>query len=183
MKATAFIVGSMDGAGATLTRLARRLDFEAVLPFADLTQADEQVALTPVCFFLFAPVADVETLRRTAEAIRFAPSRRIRFSPLVYFSDSPSIETIGRCINLGFDDVISMPFKRATVAERIARQVGQPQVYYETPGYFGPDRRDRVTGPRRAAESRLCGQFRRLEIVRNLMSGVDVLRDDLHIPA
>ena len=58
--------------------------------------------------------------------------------------------------------------------------MGQNLTYYETSGYFGPDRRDRVTGPRRAAESRVGGQFRRLEIVRNLTSGINVLRDDLY---
>lgn len=82
---------------------------------------------------------------------------------------------------MGFDDVITMPFTRARVAERIERQIGQSHIYYETPGYFGPDRRDRVTAPKRPAETRLGGQFRRLEIVRNLMTGVNVVRDDLHV--
>lgn len=181
MKAAAYVVGPLDGPGAALMDLARRLDFEAVMPYAGVAQAEHQVSRTPVCYFLFAAVPDVALLRGVAEAIRFCPSRRVRFSPLVYFSESPSIETITRCINMGFDDVITMPFTRARVAERIARQVGQSQIYYETPGYFGPDRRDRVTGPKRAAESRMGGQFRRLEIVRNLLTGVNVLRDDLHM--
>ena len=115
-----------------------------------------------------------------AEAIRFCPSRRVRFSPLIYFSESPSIDSITRCINMGFDDVITMPFTRARLAERIDRQIGQSHIYYETPGYFGPDRRDRVTAPKRAAESRMGGQFRRLEIVRNLVTGVNVVRDDFY---
>jgi hypothetical protein len=104
----------------------------------------------------------------------------MRFSPLIYFSESPSVETITRCINMGFDDVITMPFTRNRVAERIDRQVGQSHIYYETPAYFGPDRRDRVTGPKRPAESRVGGQFRRLEIVRDLLTGVTVLRDDFY---
>ena len=58
-----------------------------------------------------------------AEAIRFCPSRRVRFSPMIYFAGSPSAETIAACINLGFDDIITMPFTRERVTERIARQV------------------------------------------------------------
>lgn len=181
MKAAAYIVGPLDGPGAGLMEMAQRLDFAAVLPYAGIMQAEQQANQTPVCFFLFAAVPDVATLRGVSEAIRFSPSRRIRFSPLIYFSESPSIDSITRCINMGFDDVITMPFSRTRVLERVNRQVGRNLTYYETAGYFGPDRRDRVTAPKRAAESRLGGQFRRLEIVRNLLTGVNVVRDDLYM--
>ena len=181
MKAAAYIVGPLDGPGAGLMEMAQRLDFAAVLPYAGILQAEHQANQTPVCFFLFAAVPDVASLRGVAEAIRFCPSRRVRFSPLIYFSESPSIDSITRCINMGFDDVITMPFTRIRVIERINRQIGTNLTYYETAGYFGPDRRDRVTAPRRAAESRVGGQFRRLEIVRNLLTGVNVVRDDLYM--
>lgn len=181
MHATAYIIGPPDGPGTALTALARQLHFAAVLPFSGLAEAERRMDLTPVCFFLFAAVPDVEALRGVAEAVRFSPSRRIRFSPLIYFADNPSVETIAACINLGFDDIIAMPFAPAQVLPRIERQIGHNLVYYETPGYFGPDRRDRVTAPRRAAESRLGGQFRRLEIVRHARSGIEVLRDDLYM--
>lgn len=183
MQATAYIVGPLDGPGAALMDLARRLSFAAVLPYAGVAEAEQQARSTPVCFFLFAAVSDVGTLRNVAEAIRFCPRSRVRFSPLIYFSESPSVESIGRCINMGFDDVITMPFTPSRVAQRIDRQIGQALVYYETPGYFGPDRRDRVTAPKRAAESRIGGQFRRLEIVRNLLTGINVVRDDAHMQA
>lgn len=178
MKATAFIVGPSDGPGAALTDMAQNLGFSAVLPYGGIGVAERQALLTPVCYFLFSAVPDVAVLRVVAEAIRFCPSKRVRFSPMLYFSESPSVETISACINLGFDDIVTMPFTPQLVAARIARQVGQTLTYYETAGYFGPDRRDRVTAPKRAGESRIGGQFRRLEIVRNISSGVNVLRDD-----
>lgn len=178
MRATAFVIGPQDGPGAALMDMARSIGFAAVLPYGGVVAAEHQAHQTPVCFFLFAAVPAVESLRPIAEAIRFCPSRRVRFSPMIYFSESPSAETIGACINLGFDDIITMPFTRARVLERIARQVGPNLTYFETAGYFGPDRRDRVTGPQRAAESRLGGQFRRLEIVRSYSVGVNVVRDD-----
>lgn len=181
MKATAFVVGPVDGPGAALTDMARRLDFGAVHPYAGVVQAESQANQTPICFFLFAAVEDVGALRGVADVIRFSSSRRIRFSPLIYFSESPSVDGITRCINMGFDDIITMPFTRERVMDRIGRQVGHTLTYYETPGYFGPDRRDRVTALNRAAETRHGGQFRRLEIVRNLMTGVNVVRDDLYM--
>jgi len=178
MRAYAYVVGPQDGPGAALIDMARGLGFAGVSPFGGLAQAEQQTQQTPVCFFLFAAVDDVAALRPVADAIRFAASRRVRFSPLIYFAESPSVEAITACINMGFDDVITMPFTRRRVLDRINRQIGQNLVYYETAGYFGPDRRGRVTAPRRAAETRLGGQFRRLEIIRSLMSGVNVVRDD-----
>ena len=181
MRAAAYIVGPMDGSGAKLAETARQLDFSAVLPYAGIAHAEHQTTLTPVCYFLFAAVPSVATLRGVAEAIRFCPNRRVRFSPLMYFSETPSVETITSCINMGFDDIVTMPFTPDRVMERVNRQVGHNLIYYETSGYFGPDRRDRVTGAKRAAESRLGGQFRRIEIVRNLQTGTNVVRDDLYM--
>ena len=181
MQATAYIIGPPDGPGAALTALARQLHFAAVLPFSGLAAAEMRMEATPVCFFLFAAVPDLEALRGVAEAIRFSPSRHMRFSPLIYFADNPSVETIAACINLGFDDIIAMPLIPAQLLPRLERQIGHNLVYYETPFYFGPDRRDRMTAPRRPAESRLGGQFRRLEIIRHTNSGIEVVRDDLYV--
>lgn len=180
MQASAFVVGPLDGPGAALMDMARGLKFQAVLPYTGVASAEQQSVRTPICYFLFAAVPDVAGLRNAAEAIRFAPSRKVRFSPLIYFAESPSRETIARCINMGFDDVITIPFRRDLLAQRMARQVGTSLTYYETPGYFGPERRDRGTAVASGAEHRRGGQFRRLEIVRSLVSGINVLRDEFH---
>ncbi len=178
MKACAYVVGPPDGPGAALMDMARGLGFEAVLPYGGVARAELQAQQTPICFFLFATVADVRSLKNAADAVRFSPSRKIRFSPLIYFTESPSVETIKRCIGMGFDDVITLPFMRSRVEERIQRQIDRPCVYYETSSYFGPDRRNRIEDEIRHPENRGGGQYRRLEIVRNLTHGVNVLRDD-----
>lgn len=54
-KATAFIVGPSDGPGAALTDMAKHFGFEAVLPFAGVTVADQQMARTPLLFFSLPP--------------------------------------------------------------------------------------------------------------------------------
>lgn len=178
MKATAFIVGPLDGPGAALRDMAQQLEFLSVAPYAGLAQAEHQSTLTPMCFFLFAAVSDVTSLRGVADAIRFSSNRRVRFCPLIYFSESPQVETISRCINMGFDDVITMPFTLSRVRDRIGRQLGQRLTYYETAGYFGPDRRDPAGLPKRSAEPQPGSQFRRIEIIRSLTAGVSVVRDD-----
>jgi hypothetical protein len=184
MKASAFVVGSQDGPGATLTDLARNLRFEAVQPYSGLPAVERQAHQTPLCFFLFATVADVRTLAPIAEAIRFSPSRKVRFNPLMYFCDNPSVEIIKACVNMGFDDVVTRPFSQQRVGDRIQRQIGQTLIYYETATYFGPDRRDREGAPAsmRPANAPAGGQFRRLEIVRTLMTGINVVRDQIFAP-
>lgn len=182
VKACAFVVGPGDGPGAALRDMAARLGFETVLPFVGVAQAEQQAAQTPLMFFLFAAVDDPRTLKPAADAIRFCPSRRLRFSPLVYFSESPSIAAIQLCAAMGFDDVLTLPFTEARVAGRIGRQIDRTQVYFETASYFGPDRRQalgKIADSGRGAG----GQNRRIEIIRSIANGVSILRDDLRTVA
>jgi hypothetical protein len=161
--------------------MARRLGFETVMPFTGVGTAEQQLLKTPLCYFLFAAVNDVATLKPAADAIRFCSSRKVRFSPLIYFSESPSLDAIRACANMGFDDVITLPFTHARVVDRLTRQLDTPFVYYETSGYFGPDRRGRLPADLGTAKRGMGGQHRRLEIVRSLLDGVNVLRDDVQV--
>ncbi|MBJ3785891.1 hypothetical protein [Devosia sediminis] len=182
MQAFAYIVGPDSGPRAALFDLARGIGFAGVAPLSSMAAAGQQILATPLCFFLFAATDDLRSLRGIADAVRFSTVRRLRFSPLVYFAESPSAETIGACLNMGFDDIITMPFTQARVEERLARQVGQPLVYYETASYFGPDRRGRNGLPRTAHENRTGGVYRRFEIIRDITGGTHVLRDDHVVP-
>ena len=182
MRASAFVVGPRDGAGAALMDLARAIGFESVQRYQGLARAERQSSKTPLAFFLCAPTKDVRTLKPMADAVRFSPSLKLRFLPLIYFAREPSLETVKQCIAMGFDDVIALPIGGDDVSDRIARQIGRIQTYYETSTYFGPDRRNRTGGPQRSTESdHGGGQFRRIEIVRNPDTGIDVLSDDLQV--
>jgi hypothetical protein len=181
MHAAAFVVGPRDGAGAALFDLARSIGFASVERYRGLARAEKQAETTPLVFFLCAGVTDVKTLKPMAEAIRFSPSLNLRFSPLIYFARDLSIEGIKLCISMGFDDVIALPYASGDLGERIRRQVGQTQIYYETATYFGPDRRNRTGEARSAGSDRGGGQFRRIEIRRTPERGTDVLRDDLQV--
>ena len=182
MRAAAFVVGPRDGAGATLMDLARAIGFESVQRYQGLVRAERQSLTTPLVFFLCAPTKDVRTLKPMADAVRFSPSLKLRFLPLIYFAREPSLETVRQCIAMGFDDVIALPIGGDDAGDRIARQIGRIQTYYETATYFGPDRRNRTGGPERSTGSdHGGGQFRRIEIVRNPDTGIDVISDDLQV--
>ena len=181
MNACAYVVGPRHGPAATLLDLAPRLGFGTVLPYSGVALAERQVLETPLCFFLFAEVPDVRTMASAAQAIRFSAGRRVRFSPLIYFCDHPSLDTIKTCINMGFDDVITPPFATRRIEERLNRQVDTALTYFETASYFGPDRRGRLETEAAAQNSRSGGQYRKLEIIRSLSAGVNVISDDLQV--
>lgn len=180
MKASALIVGPRDGAGAALLELAQAIGFATVQRYQGLARAEKLMAKTPLMFFMCSPVKDVRTLKPMADAIRFSPSLRLRFLPLIYFARDPSLETVKRCIAMGFDDVVALPIAGDDVGGRIERQIDRIHTYYETSTYFGPDRRNRMGGtPRPTGSDHGGGQFRRIEIRRNPETGVDVVSDDL----
>ena len=180
MNASAFVVGPRDGAGAALMDFARNLEFAPVQRYAGLAKAEKQADETPLMFFLCAAVADVRSLKPMADSIRFSLNPRLRYSPLIYFARDLSVEHTKLCIRMGFDDVIALPYS-GDIAERIHRQIGHIQTYYETSTYFGPDRRNRAGSPRPTASDHGGGEFRRIEIVRHADTGVDVLRDDFQV--
>lgn len=165
-KATAYIVGPQDGPGAALAEMARHLGFEAVMPYAGVQLAEQQLARTPLLYFLFAAVNDVASLKQHADALRFSPSRKLRLSPLIYFSESPSHEGIRACAAMGFDDVVTLPFSRERVTARLARQVNRSIAYCESRAYIGPDRRVAGGGP-----------MRRFDLIRSFADGTTVTRD------
>lgn len=180
MQASAFIVGPQDGPGLALAELAKSLGFASVAPFTALTLAEQQVHRTPLCFFLFAAVEEVGALQAPVAAVRDSGNRRIRFAPLVYFSETPLLEAIRRCVDMGFDDVITLPFSRERVLARLRRQVGRPLTYFETETYFGPDRhRQQAAHPNRGAG----GRHRRLDILRTTENGPTVIREEVRLAA
>jgi len=180
VRASALIVGPPDKAGRMLADAARRIGFSPIHEYRGLDDAARRVDETPLMFFLCAPVKDTRALKPVADTIRFSTDMRLRFLPLIYFSPEPSVECIKDCIQMGFDDVIALPYASGDLGERIGRQVGRTQTYYETATYFGPDRRNRIGETRSLDSDRGGGQFRKIEIVRT-DAGVDVLRDDFQV--
>jgi len=182
MNAAALVVGPREGQGAILFELAHALGLMPVMQYRGVAEAERLAEHSPLTFFLFAEVDDVRRLAEPAQAIRFSAGRRVRFSPLIYFTAGPSMETLKACISMGFDDVIAGPLRPGQVGPRLQRQVETELVYYQTSTYFGPDRRSRLDDGEDDRERRGGGQFRRLEIVRHIATGVNVLRDIRHRP-
>jgi DNA-binding response OmpR family regulator len=180
MKAFAYVVAPEKQAGAALKDLSRQAGFETVHDFTDIAAAERQALQTPLLYFLFSAVPRPFALKPIAQAIRAAASPRVRFAPIIYFAETPSIEVIKSCINMGFDDVIALPVGLGALEERLERQIARPLVYFETATYFGPDRRGRLEQEEGHSLRGTGGEYRRLEIIRS-PAGINVIKDDQHI--
>lgn len=182
IKAGAIIVGDRNGPGSAVYDIAADLGFVFVKPFASRPQLPLLVVGAPVTFVLFAEVADPKSYEPIVQEIRRGQPRSLALAPLIYFCESPAREVIDTCVGIGFDDIMTTPFTQKRVHQRLMRQIGAPQIYFETVNYLGPDRR-RMSG-HRLADAFLRGieedqQARRLEIQRNLTTGVKVIREDI----
>lgn len=177
MNASALVVAPA-GSPAALLDTAHALGFEAALPFRSVVAAERQARRTPLVFFFFDAVADLRDHAATASSIRASSVPAIRFAPFIGFARTPSRETVHACINMGFDDIITLPCSRPRLQQRLARQLGTPCHYYETASYFGPDRRNRLGDSSDHAGRGRGGPFRHYEIVRSALTGVRVVADE-----
>ena len=167
VKATAYIVESGREPDLNLIDTVKNAGFSVIEPFSGLSTVERRMAETPICFFLFTHTRDTEPLRRVVHQVRSCKRRNVRFSPLIYFCQNPSQELIANCLSLGFDDVITLPQKAAQIGNRLNFQLNKPIVYFETPHYFGPDRR-REPRPQSdgSHKSQLGASHQRFEFVR-----------------
>lgn len=173
MQATAFVVGPDEAPAGALKELARQVGFLGVHSFRSVKDLEREVQATPSIFMLFSAVGRLRNLRTIVDAVRASTDPRVRFAPLIYFSETPSLEMIRTCIGMGFDDIITLPFTLKRVRERLVRQLNSPLAYYQTETYFGPDRRNRLPHEDGHAMRGSGGTHRRFDIVRTT-DGVSV---------
>lgn len=178
MRAYAYVVGPQDDLWMNLFDLVGALGFAGRSSFRGLAQVEQQLAETPICYFLFSPVEELAAIRAPAAAIRHARNDQLRLLPMIYMSHEASAQTIAGCVNMGFDDILALPQSPEALQLRLARQLGVPQTFYEAGNYFGPDRRNRISGLEPlAGANRIGGPFRRLHVIRDLDKGVTILRE------
>jgi hypothetical protein len=92
-------------------------------------------------YFLTHHELGPETLAAVLRSVRSSIIDDVRYAPVVLFAiDGPFEQYLGY-IDMGFDDIITLPEKAAIVEQRLLAQLGTEHMYFETATYFGPDRR------------------------------------------
>jgi hypothetical protein len=170
-------MGGNDAQIALINDLARDLGFRQVTPYFNLLAVEELTRKVPNNFFLFATDGELGQIKSQIQNIRNSSRPRVRFSPLICFVEVPLPMLISQCIQIGFDDILTLPWDPAQMVPRLRRQINAPITFYETSTYFGPDRR-RFSQKRAGSTIYKKSQgYRRIDIRRDPVHGVQILGD------
>jgi hypothetical protein len=131
-----------------------------------------------VTFYFFHFQIGEPALGEMMTAIRTSAEATIRFAPVIILIGDSYMSDVVRYVGQGFDDIVTLPEKAATLERRFAAQINTTITYYETGSYFGPDRR-RLRRPEQLEPGQGTYRHRRYVIRRVPSSGVHLLSREL----
>jgi hypothetical protein len=175
----AHLVAETDPQLRTLDQLAIRTGFRTVVHGEPGRFSEER---SSVFFFFHYQIAEAHR-RGMLGALRSHPDPTIRFAPAIMIIGTCTAAEVAGYIAQGFDDIVSLPEKAGVLQRRFASQLDTLIRYYETPDYFGPDRRRLQQTSTGFFESRAKGndRHRRYSIRRSPQTGVQILARELII--
>lgn len=122
-----------------LEKIGTKAGFIAMQPLG--VQQDQVLHAFKLNYFLVHHELGPETLEAVLRSVRGSIIDDVRYAPVVLFAQDGPFEQYLGYIEMGFDDVITLPEKAAIVEQRLIAQLGTEHMYFETATYFGPDRR------------------------------------------
>jgi len=173
----ALVAGPQNGPGEALMDISTDVGFSFVARYDGLAPLSGQLGRARLCFVLCAEAGNPRHYASLLAELRGAGHPPLRFTPVIYFSEAVLPDVIAAAIELGFDDILTMPFTPERVRGRLHQQIGRPLTYFETAEYFGPDRRRFQDD--KAAARRDGGVARRFDISRSARAGVTILREQM----
>jgi hypothetical protein len=175
----AHLVAETDSQLRTLDQLAIRTGFRTVVHGEPGRFSEDR---SSVFFFFHFQIAESQR-RGMLGALRSHPDPTIRFAPAIMIIGTCTAAEVAGYIAQGFDDIISLPEKAGALQRRFTGQLDTLIRYYETPNYFGPDRRRLQQMSSGFAEVRGKGndRHRRYSIRRSPQTGVQILARELII--
>lgn len=159
---------------AALMRLAEKLRFGAIVAYSPALGHDRFDHR--LVYFLVHFDYEIEAKRKLLFDLRHAGSVSLCFAPVVLFLRAGSPEDIRAHLDMGFDDVISVPQDGRVMATQLAAQIGQERLYIETRTYLGPDRRHKDRPARAPMPGDESSKHARLTILRTPEAGVQIVR-------
>ena len=156
-----------------MLRLCRSVGFSQA---ADLATASfDAIDAQRVLFVLVHYEMGDEAKQKLVTTLRRSEAIDIGFAPIILFVPDIAYEEVLRYIEMGFDDVVSLPEKSDILHSRLENQLNAEHVYVETASYIGPDRRRMelpgTTHPERRGES----EYTRLLIRRVPGHGIQIV--------
>ena len=106
----------------------------------------------------------------------------VRYAPVVLFAADGPFEQYLSYIDMGFDDIITLPENATIVEQRLIAQLDTEHTYFETATYFGPDRRRmEVEVPHQFQRSDAPHSHVRHYFARDPRRGIVVLHSDSYL--
>jgi len=138
----------------------------------------------PLPFVFVDAATPADKVRRDFATVRAHAELQVRFLPIIVLSETRAAQTIMFYLELGCDDIITMPLTAAALLGRLRRQVGHVRHYFETESYFGPDRRQNEFTRPRSNDTRGRGDhyFSHFTIERSLQRGISIIDTEVHHP-
>lgn len=139
----------------------------------------------PLPFIFIHSSLPLERAQNTFMTVRTHPDVSLRFLPIIVISEGCDTQKLLRFIQLGSDDIITMPVTAASILARIKHQIDMPKDYYQTETYFGPDRRQHKITKHKTHSGRGKDDhfFRHFLIQRHAARGITILSTEVHFPA
>jgi hypothetical protein len=136
----AYLVGRTGTQTASLVQIAQRTGFGEI---STLDASGDYPSGDPrhLNFFIVHRHLNSTMMTAVIRSIRLSEDDQIRFAPVILFADDGPLEPYLNYVYMGFDDIITLPDKQPVLVQRLNRQLGTEQTYFETRDYFGPDRR------------------------------------------
>ena len=158
---------------AFLRRLSERVGYRSATAPGEI---NPKAGTTAINFFLLHFGVPDDEKRAILAAVRRSADDQVRFAPVVIVIDDCPFETILQYVHWGFDDVVVLPEKVPLVRARLEGQLANHHTYFETPGYFGPDRRRMDDEHRKDERRREYGsRHTRLTFARDTRFGVRII--------
>jgi DNA-binding response OmpR family regulator len=173
----AIVIAHDDREAASLIALAHKVGFGWVTQHNK--PLDPQIVQDRVVYFLVHFAISLTAKKQLLAGLRGSKAANMSFAPVMVFLRDGPFEDVIDHIELGFDDVISLPENAQILTARLAAQLDQEHFYVESGDYLGPDRR-RLDKPAISNFGRSgTSDHARITIVRKPGSGVHVVRRQL----
>lgn len=163
-----------------LEKIGARAGFLAMQPLG--AQQDQVLHAFRLNYFLVHHELGPETLEAVLRSVRASIIDDVRYAPVVLFAADGPFEQYLSYIDMGFDDIITLPENATIVEQRLIAQLDTEHTYFETATYFGPDRRRmEVEVPQQFQRSDAPHSHVRHYFARDPRRGIVVLYSDSYL--
>lgn len=165
-----------------LSAVLRQIGFRKIVRLNSAEQLSPS-SFSQLNFLLMHSSMNKELIYKVTETVRASRDDNIRCMPIIVLLDIGLVSTVHEFINLGCDDLIIYPCSAKEICQRLITQVQTERDYFETPNYFGPDRRIHLPD-KEHAERRdgMKSTYTHLVIKRSLSGGVEIISSRKNVP-